>query len=168
MSDELTLHIDSFRGYSAYEIAVQHGYEGTEEEWLNSLKGSVTKVNGKTGDVVLSASDINSGDTTVEQRFTDIENDINSRTFSTGVQLPVSNWSSSAPYTQTVNIEGMRSTDVPIIDLNISGGSDSTVEGRITSWGRVSYFSTGDGTLTAVCRKEKPTNSFDITIKVVR
>ena len=28
-----------WRGYSAYEIAVQHGYTGTEEEWLASLKG---------------------------------------------------------------------------------------------------------------------------------
>ena len=27
-------------GYSAYEIAVQNGYEGTEEQWLNSLKGA--------------------------------------------------------------------------------------------------------------------------------
>lgn len=27
------------RGYSAYEIAVQDGYEGTEEEWLLSLQG---------------------------------------------------------------------------------------------------------------------------------
>jgi|SRR5690625_697309 len=27
------------RGYSAYEIAVQQGFEGTEQEWLESLKG---------------------------------------------------------------------------------------------------------------------------------
>lgn len=26
-------------GYSAYEIALNHGFEGTEEEWLASLKG---------------------------------------------------------------------------------------------------------------------------------
>ena len=29
----------NWRGYSAYEIAVQHGYAGTEEEWLASLIG---------------------------------------------------------------------------------------------------------------------------------
>lgn len=29
----------NWRGYSAYEIAVQHGYTGTEEEWLASLQG---------------------------------------------------------------------------------------------------------------------------------
>ena len=27
-------------GASAYEIAVKHGFEGTEEEWLESLKGA--------------------------------------------------------------------------------------------------------------------------------
>lgn len=29
----------SLNGLSAYEIAVNHGYKGTEEEWLQSLKG---------------------------------------------------------------------------------------------------------------------------------
>lgn len=27
------------QGYSAYEIAVQNGFKGTEKEWLESLKG---------------------------------------------------------------------------------------------------------------------------------
>lgn len=27
------------RGYSAYEVAVQNGFKGSEQEWLNSLKG---------------------------------------------------------------------------------------------------------------------------------
>lgn len=31
------------RGYSAYEIAVMHGFEGTEEEWLESLTKDATK-----------------------------------------------------------------------------------------------------------------------------
>lgn len=30
---------DMITGKSAYEIAVMHGFEGTEEEWLESLKG---------------------------------------------------------------------------------------------------------------------------------
>lgn len=36
----------NWRGYSAYEIAVQHGYTGTEEEWLASLHGT----DGRDGD----------------------------------------------------------------------------------------------------------------------
>jgi hypothetical protein len=31
-------------GASAYEIAVEHGFEGTEEEWLESLKANVSLV----------------------------------------------------------------------------------------------------------------------------
>lgn len=30
---------ETLRGYSAYEIAIQNGFIGTEEEWLNSLHG---------------------------------------------------------------------------------------------------------------------------------
>jgi hypothetical protein len=31
--------IQGSRGKSAYEIAIDHGFEGTEEEWLESLRG---------------------------------------------------------------------------------------------------------------------------------
>ena len=31
------LYVAGTRGYSNYEIAVQHGYEGTEEEWLEKI-----------------------------------------------------------------------------------------------------------------------------------
>ncbi len=31
--------LDAIMGYSAYEVAVLNGFEGTEEEWLESLKG---------------------------------------------------------------------------------------------------------------------------------
>lgn len=31
--------VEKTRGYSAYEIAVQEGFQGTETEWLESLKG---------------------------------------------------------------------------------------------------------------------------------
>ena len=33
------LYLTGRRGYSAYEVAVQNGFVGTEEEWLESLKG---------------------------------------------------------------------------------------------------------------------------------
>jgi hypothetical protein len=31
--------LERLQGYSAYEVAVKNGFEGTEEEWLASLKG---------------------------------------------------------------------------------------------------------------------------------
>lgn len=34
--------LGSLQGKSAYEIAKEHGFEGTEQEWLDSLKYSLT------------------------------------------------------------------------------------------------------------------------------
>lgn len=63
----LTMELNDYRGPSAYEVAVKNGFEGTEEEWLASLKGepgadgeSVT-VNGKRavdGNIIVNATDI--------------------------------------------------------------------------------------------------------------
>lgn len=43
--------VDALYGESAYEIALKHGFEGTEEEWLASLHGKDGKdgVDGKNG-----------------------------------------------------------------------------------------------------------------------
>ena len=37
--DGVVHDIPSIRGYSAYQLAVKHGYTGTEEEWLASITG---------------------------------------------------------------------------------------------------------------------------------
>lgn len=37
--DKAVTELPAHNGASAYEIAVEHGFEGTEEEWLESLKG---------------------------------------------------------------------------------------------------------------------------------
>ena len=56
----------SFQGPSAYEVAVQNGYQGTEKEWLESLHGSDGK-DGEDGDN-LTASDLY--DTAVANGYT--------------------------------------------------------------------------------------------------
>ncbi len=40
MSAGMTMSLQTWRGFSAYEIAVQNGYAGTEAEWLESLRGA--------------------------------------------------------------------------------------------------------------------------------
>lgn len=39
----------TLRGYSAYQIAVLHGYTGTEEEWLRTLKGDRIEIRNNNG-----------------------------------------------------------------------------------------------------------------------
>ena len=81
---------DGNDGKSAYEIAIQNGYTGTEKEWLESLKGT-------------------DGTTTVQTTKID-----KTCTFlATG-------WSSTVPYTQTVTVEGITESLNPRIDIIIS------------------------------------------------
>ena len=60
----MTMNLQSWRGYSAYEIAVQNGYDGTPQQWLESLRGqdgTTTSVNGvpqENGNVTLTGADI--------------------------------------------------------------------------------------------------------------
>lgn len=65
-------------GKSAYQIWIEQGNTGTEEDFLNSLKGKdgegkVASVNGKIGEVILNAEDIKTTeDKTIQQRLNEI------------------------------------------------------------------------------------------------
>lgn len=60
----MSMQLNNWRGYSAYEIAVKNGFEGTEAQWLESLKGAdgqTTHVNGveqKDGAVTITGENI--------------------------------------------------------------------------------------------------------------
>lgn len=81
---------DGNDGKSAYEIAVDNGYTGTEEEWLTSLKGT-------------------DGVTTVQTTKID-----KTCTFTSD------GWNDVVPYTQTVAVEGITESLNPRIDLIVS------------------------------------------------
>lgn len=60
----MDMQLNSYRGYSAYELAVKDGFQGTLEEWLQSLHGldgQTTSVNGVQqhgGNVSITGADI--------------------------------------------------------------------------------------------------------------
>ena len=81
---------DGNDGKSAYEIAVQNGYTGTEEEWLTSLKGA-------------------DGVTTVQTTKID-----------KACTFTADGWNDTVPYTQTVAVEGITESLNPRIDLIVS------------------------------------------------
>lgn len=64
MSNDIKVQLQNWRGYSAYEVAVQNGFRGTQLEWLETLAGGKIQVtvNGKVlgadGDIKLYAGDI--------------------------------------------------------------------------------------------------------------
>lgn len=77
-------------GKSAYQSAVDAGFEGSEEDWLASLKGQ-------------------DGVTTIQTSKVD-----KTCTFT------AEGWSSAVPYTQTVTVEGITESLNPRIDLKVS------------------------------------------------
>ena len=82
------------------------------------------------------------------------------------VTIPT-NWSSAAPYTQTVTVNGIVSTDTPIIDVVLSTTA-STAQSQLEAWGCVSKITTGANSITVTCLEEKPSIAIPIQLKAVR
>lgn len=81
--------------------------------------------------------------------------------------LLATGWSSSAPYTQSITVSGIYSTDTPFIDIDISQAANASA--AIEAWGLVGRITAdADNKITAFCYDEKPTVNLPMTIKVVR
>ena len=76
-------------------------------------------------------------------------------------------WSgTSAPYTKTVTVNGIQSSDTPIIDVVMSG-TYSTDAARAEAWGYIYRAVTGANSITFYAT-DKPTVNLPIQIRVVR
>lgn len=82
--------------------------------------------------------------------------------------VPSSGWSSSAPYTQTIEVEGITADDEPTISLYLAGSSSSeNVKSMNKAYGMLDRAVTGDGTITLYCYNKKPATTYTIAIKGV-
>ena len=112
---------------------------------------NATTVNGKplTGNISLTAGDVGAATKAVY-----------TATLSTS-------WSGSGPYTQTVNISGITSDMVPVVDVVLSSTS-STAKNQLAAWACVGKIVTNNGSITATCYDEKPATSIPIQLLVVQ
>lgn len=76
-------------------------------------------------------------------------------------------WSESAPYTQTVSVNGITENDAPIPLFIDDGTSEAGSKAKQKAYGFVSYFDSGDGTVTATCKYKKPETAFTVGLKGV-
>lgn len=77
-------------------------------------------------------------------------------------------WSgSAAPYTQTVSVPGILSTDTPIVDINFSSIAYSNKEAVVTAWSSIYRITTSNNSIT-VYADEKTETAVPIQLKVVR
>lgn len=73
----------------------------------------------------------------------------------------------SAPYTQTVEVEGMLEEDSPIVDIVQSDLPAAAAE-ELKEWGYISRITAGEDSVTAVCYADRPTVDLNLQFKVVR
>lgn len=81
--------------------------------------------------------------------------------------FPASGWSASAPYTQTINELDVTAADTPErwFDFPAPVPKDFDYEKYTEETGFVTYCETGDGSITAVCRTDKPTMDIVVVFK---
>lgn len=72
-------------------------------------------------------------------------------------------WDGSGPYTQSVAVEGLLETDIPITDL-VASTDPTTAEAELTAWAALYRIDTADGSIT-VYANEATTQ--EITIQMV-
>lgn len=75
--------------------------------------------------------------------------------------------SSSVPYTQTISGLNIKETDTPEIQFDYPNGVGNNFDydkySEQTSY--ITYCETGNGTITAVCKKNKPTQDLVVVFK---
>lgn len=83
------------------------------------------------------------------------------------VMLPASGWSSTAPYTQTVAVEGLPEVDRPTADWDFSGATLDNYEALAEGFACITRLVTAAGSLTAYCYAEKPAVDLSVFLKAV-
>ena len=77
-------------------------------------------------------------------------------------------WSSSAPYTQTLTINGILASDYPDAYVNLSSATATTGPQLVQGWACIDRIATAANKVTAYCYSEKPTIALPAYFKVVR
>ena len=84
------------------------------------------------------------------------------------ITLFSSDWSSAAPYTQTVTVSGVTSAIklIGMLDTRDCSSEDAEKETK-KAYGYLTYFETGENTITATAKFTKPTSDMTITLEVL-
>ena len=101
---------------------------------------------------------------TVSSLSTTVETKAVKKTWS--VSVPNTGWSSSKPYTKTITVSGMLSSDNPHADVSFT--SNATIEIESNYFACVGRITTANNSITLVCPKEIPGGTFTLKLEAVR
>lgn len=81
--------------------------------------------------------------------------------------LTASGWSgNTAPYTQTVAVDGIKANTNALIEYEHASALD-TETARARAWGYIDYFTQANGTITAHCLKRLPVVDLPVALVVL-
>lgn len=83
------------------------------------------------------------------------------------ITLPSTGWTNSAPYSQTVTVNGILATDTPYI-APVYSSTSSTATAEKKAWNFVSMAESFDNTVVFTCFNNKPATNLNLKIEVVR
>lgn len=97
-----------------------------------------------------------------------LDSDLEKMNRVTEVTLTAAGWSSSAPYTQAVNISGMVESDRPTVSLYLPDGiTAADVDLQSKAYDCINRAVSGNGNIKVYCYKKKPAVDFQIQMKGV-
>ena len=76
-------------------------------------------------------------------------------------------WTGNGPFVQTVNVEGITEEDTPMTAFVEDGNNETESKAKGRAYGCITYFDSGDGTVTATCKYKKPTADCTVELKGV-
>lgn len=86
----------------------------------------------------------------------------------TMVTFAAASWEGeTAPFTQTVTVSNITSADSPIPLFIDDGTTESESKDKKKAYGCISYFESGEGEVTAVCKYTKPVSDFSVGLQGV-
>lgn len=135
-------------GKSAYEVAVENGYEGTVEDWLNSLKGKTPQ---------------KGTDYFTEEDIKKIVEEVNISTKAKigYVTLLADNWKgANSPYSQVVTVEG--STKNSQVDLTPNDAQLDIFHEKDLAFVTSNY----KGVVTVSAIGQKPQNDYNMQVTI--
>lgn len=83
------------------------------------------------------------------------------------IEVSSSGWSATAPYTKSIEVEGIQSTHRLLVDLSTLNVDTALIEAKKEYYACVDQITPGTNTLTFMCSKEKPAGSFNIKVGVL-
>ena len=152
-------------GASAFEAAVEAGYQGTQATFNAALAAlpyhGARHLPGGADPISVRTESLEDGAVTAEKLAAGAV----SVTYL--AELDPARWEgTSIPYTQTVSLAGLRSSDTPLVDVALSG-TFSTDRKRLEDYAQIYRAQAGDGSLT-VYAVGRPTASLPLHIMCIR